>query len=229
MLDKLPFLALFYPVFLFSLACHEAAHAWMANRFGDPTARLLGRITINPLPHMDIIGTALLPIVAILTGVPLIGWGKPVPVNPYNLKDPRKDEIWIAALGPISNILLALLFAAVAWVMVLFDPLMRYVMIKSYIGFVTGGTIGPTFVHVLGRIIIECVWLNLVLAFFNMIPIYPLDGGGVLRGLLPERLVYKYDGLRLFGIILLVILIISGKLIYIFIPVLILLQILLPL
>lgn len=220
MLDKLPFLALFYPVFLFSLACHEAAHAWMANRFGDPTARLLGRITINPLPHMDIIGTAILPIIAILTGAPLIGWGKPVPVNPYNLKNPRKDELWVAAFGPLSNIALALAFAA-AGRGELF--LLDYAGAESVTGF------AATAASALYTICHMGVQLNLALAVFNLIPIFPLDGGGVIRGLLPERLVHKYDMIARQSIFLLLILFATGILNYIFIPVRILSQILLPL
>src|SRR3989338_11523300 len=102
---------IFYPLLLFSLSVHEAAHAWTANRFGDPTARRLGRVTLNPIAHIDIIGTFLLPVMAIFTGTPLIGWGKPVPVNWRNLKNPLKDNLWIAAAGPISNIILAIAFS----------------------------------------------------------------------------------------------------------------------
>jgi Zn-dependent protease len=220
MLGNLPFLALFYPVFLFSLSCHEAAHAWTANRFGDPTARLMGRITVNPLPHMDIIGTAVLPIVAILTGAPLIGWGKPVPVNPYNLKNPRKDELWIAGFGPLSNVVLALLFAAAGrFELFLLDAAGA----ENVRGFAATAA---------GAIYTIChmgVQLNLALAVFNLIPIFPLDGGGVIRGLLPERLVHKYDMISRQSIFLLLILFATGVLKFIFIPVRILSQMLLPL
>ena len=147
----------------------------MANRFGDPTAKFLGRITLNPLPHLDIIGTVILPIMAILTGAPLIGWGKPVPVNPRNLQDPIKDELWISALGPISNVAIALVFAVIGraeiFILEAFDVRLSGVM--------------ATIASVVYTICHMGVTLNLALAIFNLIPVYPLDGGGVLRGLLP--------------------------------------------
>ena len=110
-------LVLFYPVFLFSLSVHETAHGWVSEKFGDPTARMLGRISLSPFPHMDMIGTVFLPIFGILTGAPVIGWGKPVPVNPRYYKDIRKHSLWVAASGPISNILLACCFAILARVL----------------------------------------------------------------------------------------------------------------
>ncbi len=219
MAERLPFLLLFYPVLLFSLSCHEAAHGWMANKFGDPTARLLGRVTLNPIPHLDMIGTVLLPIVAILTGAPLIGWGKPVPVNPMNLRDPRKDEVYIAAFGPFSNLILALCFAFVGRLEMF---LIEYLNVINLDGiYATAASAIFTICHM-------GVMLNLALAVFNLIPIYPLDGGGVLRGLLPERAVEVYDRFARQSIFLLLILFATGLLRVIFIPVKLAANFLLP-
>lgn len=219
MFERLPYLLLFYPVLLFSLSCHEAAHGWMANKFGDSTAKLLGRVTLNPLPHLDIIGTVFLPIAAILTGSSLIGWGKPVPVNPMNLRSPRRDELWIAALGPISNIVLALIFALAGRIEL---GLLEYIGIDGVRGFASTVAAAVYAICHMG------VNLNLALAVFNMIPLFPLDGGGVLRGLLPERAVHVYDNIARHGMILLLLVLVSGALSFIFIPVQILSDILLP-
>ena len=103
-------LVLFYPLLLFCLSFHEAAHALIADKLGDDTARLMGRITLNPIPHMDLLGTVFLPLMALMTGAPLIGWGKPVPVNPYHFKDPRRGNLWVALAGPVSNFIFPISF-----------------------------------------------------------------------------------------------------------------------
>jgi len=218
MLERIPYLLLFYPVLLFSLSCHEAAHGWMASKFGDNTAKFLGRVTINPIPHLDIIGTVILPIVAILTGAPLIGWGKPVPVNPRNLRNPIRDELWISALGPLSNIVLALGFAAVGWAEILILQAFN-TPVSGFTGTVAGAVYAVCHMGVM---------LNLALAVFNMIPVYPLDGGGVLRGLLPTRMLASYDNIARHGIFLLLALLMTGALKIVFIPVRILAGVLLP-
>ena len=228
MLDRLPYFLLMYPLLLLSLSFHEAAHAWMADRYGDPTARLMGRISLNPIRHIDPIGTFLLPAIAMLTGARLIGWGKPVPVNPLNLRNPRKDNLWISALGPFSNIALACLFAALAWILVTFDPTMRYTMVRSFNLFIMKGAVTFGTKEILGIIIIMGVILNLTLAIFNLIPIYPLDGGGIIRGLLPEEQVPKFDAVAKYGIIILLALLITNTLRYVFIPVNYLTDLLLP-
>ena len=220
MLERLPFFLLFYPLLLFSLSCHEAAHGWMANRYGDPTARLLGRISLNPIRHMDPIGTVLLPAMAIFTGMPLIGWGKPVPVNPFNLRDPRKDTLWISIAGPFVNFFIAFLFAGLNWGIVLAIP--------SLAGFVEPGSMHATAIQTIYTVTEMGVVLNLALAFFNMIPIYPLDGGGVIRGLLPAEAVLKFDAVAKYGMIILLVLLVTGGLRLIFIPVRFLAQIILP-
>ena len=180
-------LLLLFGVLILSLSIHEAAHAWTADKLGDPTARLLGRITLNPLSHIDWIGTVLFPILAYYSGLPLIGWAKPVPVNFHNLRAPRRDFAIVAAAGPVSNLLIAvaaaLVFAAVF----------------------SAESFGPA-----ARLLIMSVSLNISLAVFNMIPVPPLDGGNVLAGLLPEQFARILDQMRPYGIIVLYALMFAG-------------------
>lgn len=214
-------LIFFYPLFLFCLSWHEAAHGWMAGKFGDPTAKMMGRVTLSPLPHMDLIGTVFLPIFGILSGAPVIGWGKPVPVNPYNFKDSRKDSLWVAALGPLSNFILAIGFAGITHLLVRLVP-------HIPTNFMAAGTFSA---KALGAVFVICqmgVILNLVLAMFNLIPLHPLDGGSVLRGILPESYVESYDRISRYGMIILLLLFVTGLLRYIFIPVMLLASALLP-
>ena len=177
-----------FGIVLISLTIHEAAHAWTANRLGDSTARLLGRLSLNPIVHIDPIGTVLLPILAAISGLPLIGWAKPVPVNVRNLRNPRRDFMLVAAAGPISNLL-----QAAAWAVILR-------------GVVAAG-VEQSFVVMLLR---EAVIVNLMLAFFNLIPVPPLDGGNVLLGLLPPRVAAQVAQLRQFGFIILYVLMFTG-------------------
>lgn len=185
-----------FAVLLFSLMIHESAHAWSAWRFGDPTAQRLGRISLNPARHIDPIGTLLLPLVAFTTGAPIIGWAKPVPVNGHNLDNPRRDFLYIAAAGPVSNLLLAGLASLV----------MRSVPVSPIeLG------LGPALP--VWRIASVAFELNLLLAVFNMVPIPPLDGGNVLAGLLPSGLANLYDRLiRPWGFLLLYALLLTGVL-----------------
>lgn len=208
-------LLLFYPLFLFSLSCHEAAHGWVADKFGDHTARLMGRVSLSPFPHIDLIGTVFLPIFGILTGAPVIGWGKPVPVNPYHFKDIRKDSLWVAASGPLSNMLLALVFAGLAHLLIYSLPDAPGKMLQP-------GTFAATTVGGLLTIFQMGVILNLLLAFFNLLPLPPLDGGTVLRGILPESSLDAFDRISRYGLIILLLLFASGMLKYLFIPVMVL-------
>lgn len=182
-------------VIVASLTFHEAAHAWTADKLGDSTARYLGRVSLNPLVHIDPIGTVLLPLVAYLTHAPLIGWAKPVPVNMRALRNGRRDFMIIAAAGPASNLLLALIASLV----------MRTL---------TGPAGAGTLVHV----VYQVFQLNLLLAVFNMIPVPPLDGGNVLAGLLPPGLANAFDRLRPYGIFILYGLLLTGALPYIIGP-----------
>ena len=189
-------------VLLFSLTVHEMSHAWTADRLGDPTARLLGRVSLNPLVHADPIGTILFPLIAMVSGAPLIGWAKPVPVNMRHLRHPRRDYVLVAAAGPASNLVLA--FAA---------------SIVSLLLPVTPQTIGEPNVTVpLATLLGQLLRLNVLLAVFNMVPIPPLDGGNVLAGLLPRPLAASFNQLRPYGFILLYALILTGGFEHIVVP-----------
>lgn len=189
-------------VLLFSLTVHEAAHAFTANRLGDPTARLLGRLSLNPIVHIDPVGTVLLPLVALATGAPILGWAKPVPVDLGRLPRGRQDFVLIAAAGPATNLVLALVASAAL-----------NVMVSSGSPGAASGLTTP---------LVELAWigveLNVLLAVFNLVPVPPLDGGNVLGGLLPAGLARQYDSLRPYGIFILYGLLLSGTLVTIIGP-----------
>jgi len=176
-------------ILVVSLTIHEAAHAWTADRLGDPTARLLGRVSLNPVVHIDPVGTILMPLLASFSPVPLLGWAKPVPVNVSRLRHHRRDFMIVAAAGPVSNLLQAVVFAAI------------YRAIYP----TTAADLFPAILKL-------AVEINLTLAFFNLIPIPPLDGGNVLAGLVPERAAQVIDQVRQFGFIALYALMLSGVL-----------------
>jgi Zn-dependent protease len=182
--------ALGFGVLLVSLTIHEAAHAWTADRLGDPTARVLGRVSLNPAVHVDPIGTLLLPLMAIVTHFPLIGWAKPVPVNTRNLRHPRRDFMIVAAAGPISNLLQAVAAA---------------IVLRATVASLAAGT--PAWAV---RALALAVEVNLLLAFFNLIPVPPLDGGNVMLGLLPPRAAATYARLRQWGFVVLYALFLTG-------------------
>jgi Zn-dependent protease len=189
-------------VLLFSLTVHEAAHAWTANRLGDPTARHLGRISLNPAVHIDPVGTVLLPLVALMTGAPLIGWAKPVPVTVRHLKRYPRDFMLVAAAGPASNVVLA--FAA--------SLLLRL----APAGTVSAGGLDVSEpLQTLGATAFQ---LNLLLAVFNLVPVPPLDGGNILGGFLRGRLSQRFEALRPYGVLVLYALMLTGALTYIIGP-----------
>lgn len=181
-------------VLVFSLTVHESAHAWTADRLGDPTARALGRISLNPLVHADPIGTLLFPLVGLLTHAPIIGWAKPVPVATWRFSRPRRDYLLVAAAGPASNLVLALVGA---------------VALRLVVG-VAPASADLRIVEPVATVLYALLVVNLLLAIFNMLPIPPLDGGTVLAGLLPERLAAGFDRLRPYGFVLLYVLMFSG-------------------
>jgi len=200
-----------FGVLLISLTVHEAAHAWTADRLGDPTARVLGRVSLNPLVHIDPIGTVLLPLIAAFSHLPLIGWAKPVPVSFRNLRHPRRDFMMVAAAGPVSNLLQAVVAAMI---------------LRLFAGFASGGQT-PT--STLTGVLYLAVEINLLLAFFNLIPVPPLDGGNVMLGLLPPRAAATYSRLRQYGFIVLYALLLTGiASALIMPPTMLLLRILLP-
>ena len=199
-------------VLLFSLTIHESAHAWTANYLGDPTARSLGRITLNPLVHVDPIGTVLLPLIAFSTGAPIIGWAKPVPVNVANLRNDRSDFVWVAAAGPISNLGIALAGALMMRLLAVWATNVDVLGGQpSFLSYDLAGLSGPVVrIFQLANLAVQ---INLLLAVFNMIPIPPLDGGNVLGGMLPMWLGEPYDRLvRPYGFLLLYALLLTGTL-----------------
>src|SRR5437763_696372 len=172
------------------------AHAWTADRLGDPTARLLGRVSLNPLVHADLIGTVIFPLISAVSHLPLIGWAKPVPVIVRRLGHPRRDYVLVAAAGPISNLLLAIVAAV----------LLRWLP-------VTPVTLGePNVSAPIASLLAQLKQINVMLAVFNMIPIPPLDGGNVLAGLLPRRLMPAFNSIRPYGFLLLYVLMFTGRL-----------------
>jgi Zn-dependent protease len=190
-------------VLLFSLTVHESAHAWTADRLGDPTARLLGRVSLNPLVHADLIGTVLFPLIAMVAGVPLIGWAKPVPVNVRRLRHHRRDYVLVAAAGPASNLVLAVV-AAIGLRLLTVSPV----------------TLGePNISAPVASLLSRALQLNVLLAVFNMMPIPPLDGGNVIGGLLPRWLGSRFDALiRPYGFILLYALMLTRGFDYLVVP-----------
>ena len=189
-------------VLLFSLTVHEMAHAWTANQLGDPTARLLGRVSLNPLVHADPIGTILFPLISMVSGAPLIGWAKPVPVNMRYLRHPRRDYVLVAAAGPASNLVLALASAIVLWAL----PVSPQTLEE------------PNVSVPLAAILSQMMRVNVLLAVFNMIPIPPLDGGNVLAGLLPPSFADSFNRIRPYGFLLLYALILTDGFRYIVLP-----------
>jgi Zn-dependent protease len=181
------------PPLLLALTLHEYAHGYVAYRLGDPTARDAGRLTLNPLSHLDPIGTIAFFFIK-------FGWAKPVPVNPYYFKNPRQDMLWVALAGPVTNLLLAvasalLLKAMLGTASVLpYTPMLEAILVPLY------------------NMLVASVWINLVLCIFNFLPIPPLDGGRILTGLLPEDLARTYASFERYGFIVILLLAFSGVL-----------------
>ena len=188
-------------VFLFAISVHESAHAWMANRCGDPTARLLGRITLNPLKHIDILGTVILPVLGMLTGLPVIGWAKPTPVNPLNFRHQVRDDILTSVVGPISNFVIASGAAALLALLAITSPAGHLVVHGLVGGQIrdAGSLLTPV-----ALLFYQAMFINVILGVFNLIPVPPLDGSHVLRHFLPETLRNIYDAVGTVGLLLLV-------------------------
>lgn len=187
-------------VFLFAISVHESAHAWMANRCGDPTARLLGRITLNPLKHIDLIGTVVLPLFAMISGLPVFGWAKPTPVNPLNFKNHVRDDILTSVVGPISNFVIASAAVLILAVIGLTSAAGSEVVHNIAAGYITE-TSSP--LMPLALMFYEAMLINVLLGVFNLIPIPPLDGSHVLRHFLPEAIRNVYDTVGMLGLALL--------------------------
>lgn len=191
------------PVLFFSVIFHEFAHGYSAFRRGDDTAYLSGRLSFNPLPHIDPVGTVLLPAACVFMGFPAIGWAKPVPVNPYRLHNPRSDMAVVAFSGPLSNIFLALAAA------------ISFKLLTMVYGFIPV-ELSVTLLKTLGFAVV----INLLLAVFNLIPVFPLDGSQIALGLLKGRALEIYEKHLPYGVYIIIGLVVSGVLPRIMHPVL---------
>ena len=198
---------------LVAITFHEVSHGLVAYKLGDPTAKMLGRLTLNPIAHIDIFGTVLLPLMLIVltNGQFVFGYAKPVPINPMNFKNPRKDMAISASAGPVTNLILA-----VFSVLILKGILAPLALILPAVA-------GETFLKPLFMIFTSSVVINVVLAAFNMIPVPPLDGGRVLVGMLPYKHAVSFSKIEPYGFIIVLIMIYTGIANYIIMPVITLL------
>jgi len=178
-------------VLLFAISVHESAHAWMANRLGDPTAKMLGRVSLNPIVHIDPFGTILVPALLVLFGFPAFGWAKPTPVDTRNFKNIVRDDVLTAVAGPVSNFLTA--FLAVVAVAIVFHGSLRGIP-QSFRGADIGGPLLQLF--------FSAITINVVLAVFNLIPLPPLDGSHVIRHFLSYESLKLYDRFGYFGLMI---------------------------
>lgn len=201
MLEKL----LFIPVLIFSVIVHECAHGIAALRAGDPTAKMMGRITLNPVPHIDLFGSVIIPAILLLSGSPvLFGYAKPVPVNPHYFRNPRQDEITVSFAGPASNLILSFLFLILTVILV---PLAQTLHFSAEL------------LRLLFDVLNSGILINLVLAFFNLIPIPPLDGSHILENVLSPRYAHYFAMMRPYGFFILILLFVTPLFEIIYIPV----------
>ena len=185
---------------LFAITVHEVAHGWVASKFGDQTAKLLGRLTLNPIKHIDPIGTILVPAILVTLGGFIFGWAKPVPVDFRNLRKPKQDMAWVAIAGPASNLIMAFIWAG----------LIKIILMSG------DATTGP--VLALKEMCKVGIQINAFLMILNLIPIPPLDGSRVMTALLPPQLAYRYSKLEQVGLIIVLVLLITGLLTKILMP-----------
>lgn len=201
MSDTVKMVILVFPPLLFSLCFHEYAHAWMANKLGDPTAKYMGRLTLNPVAHISLMNTIVFPILLSIMGLPPLGAAKPVPIDPRNFKDPQKGMAISAVAGPFSNIALGAVFAFILALMMVFVRSDNHLLLP------------------LAQMLWQGVYINMIFAFFNLIPIPPLDGSRVLTMFLPYKQAARLDMLAPYSFILIIVLLYTGALNIILVPV----------
>lgn len=178
---------------VFAVVLHEVAHGWVADRLGDNTARFMGRLTLNPLKHIDPLGTVLIPLLLLISGSPfLFGYARPVPIDPRKLRNPKRDMIWVAAAGPVTNLLLALISALLLFVVVRLPDALIW------------------FTQPIAMMCQASIIINFVLFIFNLIPLPPLDGGRVAVGLLPGPMAYQLSRMEPYGFLIIVALLFTG-------------------
>jgi Zn-dependent protease len=180
------YIALQFIALIFALTVHEFAHGWTAYKLGDPTAKYMGRLTLNPLAHIDPFGTIILPIILVMLKIPPIGWAKPVPVDFLSLNNPKRDMFWVGISGPLANFLMAFLLG---------------IIIKLF----------PQLVQsVAGQIILFAIMINVILGVFNLLPIPPLDGSRIVSSVLPYRYLGYYNKIQPYGFLIILLLVYSG-------------------
>jgi Zn-dependent protease len=194
-------------VFLFAISVHESAHAFTAWRCGDPTAKMLGRVSLNPIRHIDIMGTIVVPAICLFTGFPVIGWAKPTPVDPSNFGHEIRDDILTSIAGPISNFLVATLAVICLILISLSSPQASLIVKAAMLGYpgISNSALVPISV-----LLYQGMVINVLLGVFNLIPVPPLDGSHVVRHMLSDRMRDIYDRVGIFGLILL--LLVGGNL-----------------
>lgn len=210
-------------ILIFSVIVHEYGHAFMANRLGDSTAKDMGRLTLNPIPHIDLFGSILLPLFFVLSGLNfMIAWAKPVPYNPNNILDKKYGDLKVSLAGPGANIILAVFFGLVARFLPLSGVLKANLLLSflqsdfSYIStYISGNVIASIFI-----LAIMFCFFNLLLAIFNLIPIPPLDGSKIIANFLPEKLKYKLFAVERYGLFIVLILVALGFFQLLFYPLL---------
>ncbi len=180
---------------LFAVTVHEVAHGWVAQRLGDPTAMMLGRLTLNPLKHIDPVGTVLVPMLLLLMGGFVFGWAKPVPITWENLRNPKRDMILVAAAGPLANLAMAFFWAFI----------MKLALVLP--------TVGPPFQSLILAMFymgVAGITINILLMVLNLLPLPPLDGGRVLAGFLPDKMSWQFNRIEPYGLLILLLLLGTG-------------------